>query len=134
MSEPKSVFERLLARGADQPVFVTVAIATLVMLLLWSFADWYLRVTGVLEPIAFYDSSVYFGAVDRWRAGEPIYLRNESGGFFGSFLYPPLILLVFDLFHGYGKLSRWGWELFSLALLWGSLQLAIFAFGSSQSS
>lgn len=123
-----SAFARLLSFGEDQPVFVTVSLVTLVLVLQWPFADWYLRVTGILEPIRFYDSGVYLGTLADWQAGKPIYQQNKAGGYFGEFLYPPLILLLFDLFDGLGRYSRLAWQLFSLALLWIGLQFGIAAY------
>ncbi|WP_049901898.1 glycosyltransferase family 87 protein [Halococcus agarilyticus] len=123
-----SALADLLSRGERRPVFVAVSLVTLVVLLQWPFADWYLRATGVLEPVEFYDAGVYFGALDAWQAGEPIYRPNESGGHFGGFLYPPLVLLLFDLFDGLPH-PKWAWELFSLALLWIGLQLVVAAYG-----
>jgi len=124
-----SALSRLLAHGEERPVLVAASLVALFSLLQWPFVDWYLRATGVVEPIRFYDMGVYLGALENWHAGAPIYQQNENGGYFGEFLYPPLVLLVFDLFDEMAQTTRWAWELFSLSLLWVGLQLVIRGYG-----
>lgn len=119
-----SLVQRLGERAHTRPGFVVGALALTVVLLLYPFVDSALRFADIAAPFRFWDFGAYTGALDRWRAGEPLYVRNEEGGYSGSYLYPPVFLLVvwpFDqLSFRTGALL---WELCSVLFLWGSLQL-----------
>lgn len=115
-----SLLARLGARRRDRLRLVAAALLLGTLLVAYPFVDLWLREAGVASPFRFYDFGAYSGAVDRWRAGEPIYVRNEDGGYHGSYLYPPLTLWLFrpfvDLF-GFREAAM-AWQALSVVLLW----------------
>lgn len=73
----------------------------------------------LVAPLSFWDWGAYGSAVNRWQAGEAIYIRNDSGGFHGKYLYPPFVLLLilpFTFFEYPQGPAVWG--LVSTVLLW----------------
>lgn len=119
-----SVIRRLLARRADRPAFVALSVGVLLALALHPAVDWYLRVIDVAPPFRFWDWGAYSAAVDRWMAGDPIYVETESDGYHGGYLYPPVVLLVFaplDLALPFADAAA-GWAVCTVGLLWVALQ------------
>ncbi len=110
---------RLRTLAAEHPAFVAVAGLLVALHLLWPFADWLLRARGAVTQFMFYDWGAYSGAVERWGAGESLYVRNDDGGFHGSYLYPPVALLLFRPFAALPGLAAEAWVAFSFLLLWG---------------
>lgn len=86
----------------DRPRFVAVTALTIGLLAVWPVVDFGLREAGLFTPFGFNDFGAYTGALDRWATGEPIYVRNEDGSYHGSFLYPPITLVVFYPFATFG--------------------------------
>jgi hypothetical protein len=121
-----SVLARLWALRRERPLLVVLSLLALAVLLVYPFVDWYLRLAGVVEDVQYYDFGAYMTAVDNWYAGEPIYTRNEDGGFFGSYLYPPVALLLFAPF---AELPFYTgglvFESLSLGALWVALQILV---------
>jgi hypothetical protein len=109
---------QLRALSEEYPAFVTVAGLLVALHLLWPVADWLLRARGVATGFMFYDWGAYGGALERWRAGESLYVRNDDGGFHGSYLYPPVALLVFRPFSALSPHAAAAWVACSFLLLW----------------
>ncbi|WP_136603304.1 glycosyltransferase family 87 protein [Salinigranum halophilum] len=127
-----SLLRRLGAHATDRPRFVVAALGLAVVLLLHPFVDGVLRFAGVAAPFEFWDFGAYTGALDRWRAGESLYVRNEEGGYSGTYLYPPVFLLVVWPFTQLPfDTGAAAWELCSVLFLWGSLQLLVRQLGYS---
>lgn len=121
-----SALHRLWALRHSRPRFVAAAGGLLAVLLAYPFVDWWLRTQGIAPPFGFWDFGAYGGAVERWRAGDPIYLANDDGGFHGSFLYPPVAIFLFWPFVAapieQGALA---WVTVSVLLLWAAFQLLV---------
>lgn len=114
---------RLRVLRAEYPAFVALSAVTVAVLLVWPVADFYLRQMEITTQFWFADFRVYSGAVDRWAAGDPLYVRDESGGYFLSYLYPPVTVLLFYPFATFEFPT--GAILFSaasLVLLWVGLE------------
>lgn len=126
-----SALSRLWSLRSERPTFVAVAVGVLVVLLAYPFVDWWLRAAEIASPFRFGDFGAYGGAIDRWLSGEPIYERNENGGFHGTYLYPPVFLLLFRPFTAAlpFREAAIAWSVFSVGLLWIGLQLVIAACG-----
>lgn len=119
-----SLVQRLFRHRADRPWFVACAVVVGTVLLSYPFVDWALRLADVAAPFQYWDFGAYTGALDRWRAGDPLYVRNDEGGYSGGYLYPPVFLLVvwpFDLLSFATGAALW--EFCSAVFLWVSLQL-----------
>ncbi len=121
-----SIASRFWALRRTRPTFVAVTTAFLVFLFAYPFIDWVLRAAGIAGPFGFYDFGAYGGAVNRWLAGEAIYVPNENGGYHQKYLYPPITLLVFWPFTELAH-ARILWNSFSVALLWLGLQAVVAA-------
>lgn len=117
---------RLRRSFDDRPRFALVAAIVACSLLVFPFVDVALRAADVAAPFEFWDYGAYTGALDRWQTSEPLYVRNDEGGFSGGYLYPPFFLLVvwpFDpLSFDVGAALL---ELTSVVFLWLSLQLLV---------
>lgn len=103
--------------------FLVTTGVTLAVLLLWLPIDFVLRQHDVVTPFGFNDFSAYTQAIDRWEAGEVIYVEDDVGGYHGSFLYPPvaaLFLWPFTTFDFYTGAILFGAS--SLVLLWVGLE------------
>jgi hypothetical protein len=85
--------------------------------------DWHLRAAGIAPAFEFWDFGAYGGAVDRWTDGEPLYVPDDDGGYHGSYLYPPVFVLLFAPFADLSPgLDAVVWGAVSVALLWLGLQ------------
>jgi hypothetical protein len=127
-----SLLRRLLARRDDRPVFVVLAVAGCLALALYPLVDWHLRSIGVAPPFRFWDWGAYSAAVERWVAGDPVYVRTESDGYHGGYLYPPVVLLLFaplDLALPFADAAT-AWAVCSIGLLWLGLQRLATALGA----
>lgn len=100
----------------DHPAFVAVATLLVAFHLAYPAVDWWLRAAEIAPAFDFWDFGAYRSGVERWRAGEPLYAQNENGGYHGSFLYPPVALLLFIPF--VGSFGPAAWVLASALLLW----------------
>lgn len=114
-----------------RPRFVALAALTLAALLAYPAVDWWLRSAGVAPQFRFWDFGAYGGAVVRWHAGDPLYLRTDDGGFHGSYLYPPVALLLFVPFAALTDplAQRLAWVTVTTGLLWVGLQRVVTALG-----
>lgn len=115
---------RTPVRGRGWP-FTAASIVTIGAVLLWPIVDWQLRAAEIATEFRYYDFSAYSNAVDAWIANEGLYVADEDGGYHGSYLYPPISLVVFYPFTRLsvetGAIAFGG---FSVALLWIGLQAA----------
>jgi hypothetical protein len=110
-----SIPRRLWALRTERPAFVVLSAVTVATLAVWPAVDVHLRAVGLATPFGFNDYGAYSAAVSRWAAGDPIYVRNEGGGYHGSYLYPPIALALFVPFQAF--------EFTTAALLLGGLSL-----------
>lgn len=78
-----------------RPRFVACALAVLAFLLVYPAIQWWLHSIGVAGRFGYFDLGAYRAAVNHYEAGETLYVRNEDGGFHGSYLYPPVYVLAF---------------------------------------
>lgn len=125
-----SVLQSLWGRRRSAPGFALLAVATVAVLAVWPVVDIYLRAIGLGIPMRFADFTVYTTAVDHWLAGESIYTRTDAGGFHGSYLYPPITVVLFYPFAQLGwPTSGLVFGLLSIILLWLGLLAAIRAMG-----
>jgi len=130
-----AALRRLWAHRRQRPVFVAASLVVGAFLVVYPGIHWWLQATGVAGEFAYYDLGAYRSAVNAWQSGEPFYVRNDNGGFHGSYLYPPVYLLLFlpvtDVpfaefsFHQAGTLLN----VVSVALLWAGLQAAVAGYG-----
>lgn len=112
------------------PTFVVVATLVCLGLFAYPFVDLALRSAEVAPQFNFWDFGAYNTAINRWLAGESVYVRNDAGGFHGTYLYPPVVLLLFLPFTALTfNAAALAWELSAVLFLWGSLQLAVGALG-----
>lgn len=116
-----SFVRRLWALRRDRPLFLVVALLTVGVLLVWPVVDFYLRQLGLATPYGFNDWGAYTGAIARWSQGQPIYVETDAGGFHGSYLYPPVTLLVF---YPFATLN-----FYAGAALFGTLAIVLLLFG-----
>ncbi|WP_436932127.1 glycosyltransferase 87 family protein [Halosimplex halobium] len=127
-----SLLQRLWARRRERPALVAFAALLLASLLAYPAVDWWLRATTEFASnFRFGDFGAYTGAVDRWGAGEPLYRRTDDGGFWGTYLYPPVVVLLFWPFEALlafrdGAIA---WLLASGIFLWTGLQALVAALG-----
>ncbi|WP_164471654.1 glycosyltransferase family 87 protein [Halosimplex salinum] len=70
-------------------------------------------------------------AVDRWQAGESLYRRTDEGGFWGTYLYPPVVVLLFWPFTAplSFRPAAMAWVLATAVFLWLGLQALVAALG-----
>lgn len=116
---------RLWSARDERPVFVAAAFGLLGVLLAYPFVDYALRAGDVAPAYRFWDFGEYNAAVERWWNGGSLYLRNDDGGFHGTYLYPPFAVLLFWPFTWIPSFrgAAMAWCVFSVALLWVGLQL-----------
>lgn len=114
-----TIIRRLSALRRQQPRLALVAGLTGLLFLGYPFVDVWLRSLEIAPQFNFWDFGAYGAAVNRWEAGEAVYVRNDSGGFHGKFLYPPFTLLLFWPFTLLDY--PWGarlWGVVSVLVLW----------------
>ncbi|MEF8856205.1 MAG: glycosyltransferase family 87 protein [Haloplanus sp.] len=128
-----SLFRRFLALRDDRPWFVAVSLLALIALGTYPVVDWYLRLLDIAPRFAFWDFGAYAAAVERWHAGESLYVRNDDGGYHGSYLYPPVALFAFIpfLLTLPFRPAALLWTAVTLALLWLATQRLVTALGGS---
>lgn len=127
-----SLLRRLWARRRERPALVLAAVALFAALAAYPFVDWWLRASfEFASDFRFGDFGAYNAAVDRWQAGESLYRRTEEGGFWGSYLYPPVVLLLFWPFTALLEFrpAAMAWVLSSALFLWLGLQALVAALG-----
>lgn len=124
-----AALRQLWSARRRRPWFVAGSLALLAFLLVWPAIQWYLQSAGIAGEFTYHDMSAYRSAVSNWGAGESLYVRDDDGGFHGSFLYPPVYALLFWPFAGLGfEQSGIAWNVVSVALLWGGLQAVAAAY------
>ena len=113
-----------------RPWFVAVSAAVLAFLLVYPAVQWWLQSAGIAGEFTYHDMSAYRSAVDNWASGESLYVENEDGGYHGSYLYPPVYVLLFWPFAQL-PFEQAGvlWNALSVALLWVGLQAVVAAYG-----
>jgi hypothetical protein len=117
-----SIAHRLRRRRGERPAFVALSVLTVSVLVGWPAVDALLREIGLALPFGFNDYGAYSGALHRWRTGEAIYVRSEAGGYHGSYLYPPITLLLFVPFATVGfEAGAILFGVVSLVLCWTAL-------------
>jgi hypothetical protein len=127
-----SFLRQLFALRDERPGFVAVACLALAALATYPAVDWYLRAIDVAPRFGFWDFGAYSAAVDRWSAGESLYVRNDDGGYHGSYLYPPVALLAFApfLLALPFRPAVLLWSAVTIALCWLALQRLAAALGA----
>ncbi|AXG05823.1 DUF2029 domain-containing protein [Haloplanus rubicundus] len=127
-----SLLRRLLALRGERPGFVAVACLALAALAAYPAVDWYLRAIDVAPRFGFWDFGAYSAAVERWEAGESLYVQNDDGGYHGSYLYPPVAVLAFApvLLALPFRPAVLLWTAVTVALLWVALQRLAAALGA----
>lgn len=90
-----TALQQLWALRSRRPWFVGGSIAVLGFLLAYPAIQWWLHSVGIAGDFGFYDLGSYRRSVRYWRDGMSIYVQNEGGGYHGSYLYPPVFLLLF---------------------------------------
>ena len=130
-----SALEALHRLRHERPRWTALALATLAVLLTWPAVDWWLRSIEVAPQFRFWDFGAYGNAVASWEAGEPLYTRNDDGGFHGSFLYPPFSVLLFypfvELFEP--ETTRLAWSVVTIGVMWVGMQALVASLGRSLS-
>jgi len=128
-----SLLRRLLALRDDRPYFVAVSLLALVALATYPAVDWYLRALDIAPRFGFWDFGAYSSAMDRWTAGESLYVQNDDGGYHGSYLYPPVALLAFApfLLTLPFRPAVLLWTAVTVSLCWLALQRLVTALGGS---
>ncbi|WP_436923795.1 glycosyltransferase family 87 protein [Halosimplex amylolyticum] len=127
-----SLIGRLWARRRERPTLVFVAALVLTALLAYPFVDWWLRANfEFASGFRFGDFGAYNAAVERWQRGESLYRRTEEGGFWGTYLYPPVVLLLFRPFTALLEFrpAAMAWVLSTALFLWVGLQALVAAMG-----
>lgn len=126
-----SLLGRLWAMRRERPVFVAVSLGTLAVLAVYPLVDWQLRTAGIGAEFLFRDFGAYNAAVERWRAGEALYRRTPEDGFWGSYLYPPVVVLLFLPFTAPlpFRPAAMAWVATTALLLWLGLQALVAALG-----
>lgn len=121
------------------PLLVGSVAAVLALLLVHPVVDLLLRRVWEIDwvqPFHFNDWVPYATATVHWKAEEVIYWQNSGGGYFGTYLYPPVYLLVMLPWFELGTAAVGTWflpdhnadvaaiffEVFSVGLLWVGLQ------------
>lgn len=125
-----TALRQLWALRRRRPWFVAGALALLAFLCCYPAIQWWLQSVGIAGEFTYHDMSAYRSAVRNWAAGESLYVREEDGGFHGSYLYPPVYVLLFWPFAQLPfEQSGIAWNVVSVALLWGGLQAVVAAYG-----
>jgi len=112
---------RLWSLREERPRFVALCALTVAVLVVWPVVDFYLREAGIGIPYGFNDWGVYTGTIEQWEQNGRLYVENEDGGYHGSYLYPPITLLVFYPFASF--------EFTTGAILFGGLSLFLLWLG-----
>ncbi|AKH96848.1 glycosyltransferase family 87 protein [Halanaeroarchaeum sulfurireducens] len=114
----------------DRPVFVVVSLLALAVLFVYPGVESWMRSIELAQPWNYQDFTAYARAVADWQAGEPIYVPNDDGGFWGQYLYPPVFLVLFRPFADLGHYAAGrAWGILSVGLLWIALQLLVSRLG-----
>jgi alpha-1,2-mannosyltransferase len=115
------------ASAKDHPVLVATASVVIAVLLSYPIVDWVLRANELAPPFGYWDFGAYTSALFRVLHNEPMYVTNDQGGYFGTYLYPPFFVLFVWPFY---ELFEFGtaallWQVTTVLFLWLSLQPVI---------
>lgn len=127
-----SLLGSMWARRRERPLTVLLALVLIAALAVYPFVDWWLRSSfEVVSGFRFGDFGAYRGAIERWQTGEAIYRATDDGGFWGSYLYPPVVLLLFWPFGVIAdfRVAAMTWVLLTGLFLWVGLQVLVAALG-----
>jgi len=127
-----SLLAKLWSRRRERPLFVAVAAVVLGSLLVYPFVDLWLRANfDFVSNFQYNDFGAYTGAIDRWQEGESLYRRTEDGGFWGTYLYPPVVIFLFLPFTALFEfeMAAMTWIATTALLLWLGLQTLVAALG-----
>ena len=127
-----SVLTRLWSLRERHPWFVALTALLCLVLLAQPLVERHARELEWTIGATFHDFGVYSTAVSNWVDGEPIYWENEDGGYHGSYLYPPVVLLILYPFSQWFDSFDAGAAAFGtiqLGLLWIGLQAVVSALG-----
>lgn len=105
-----------------RPVFASVALVVVAWFLAYPALDVWLRAAGVVPEFRFWDFGAYGSAIERLDEGGPLYEQAEDGGYFGTFLYPPGALLLFEPFIGFVEYPK-------NRMIWAALTAGLFVVG-----
>lgn len=125
-----AVLGRLWSRRDTAPGFVATSIVVLCLLFAYPVFSLFVLPGDVPQPWNFQDFGIYASAVDTWQAGGQLYQPVEGGGYWGTYLYPPVVLLLFQpivaLPMAHPGLA---WGVLSVGLLWVALQALVHQLG-----
>jgi len=127
-----SLFAELWGRRRERPALVALAVLLFGTLLVYPAVDWWLRASfEFAADFQFGDFGAYGGAVERWQAGESLYRQSEEGGFWGTYLYPPVVVLLFWPFSALLEFrpAAMTWVVATALFLWVGLQTLVGALG-----
>ena len=127
-----SVLARLWSLRERRPLFVALAVVLLFALLAQPLLERHAQELEWTIGFRFHDFGAYSGAVNNWVEGEPIYWEAEDGGYHGSYLYPPIVLLFlypFSQWTGSFDAGAAAFGLTQIGLLWLGLQAVVSALG-----
>ncbi|MFB6095205.1 MAG: glycosyltransferase family 87 protein [Halodesulfurarchaeum sp.] len=123
-------FARLASVYPEYPVFGFLGAALLVILVTYPVLDAVLRTVEYTAPFGFWDFGVFLRAAEASLHGGRIYTPAESGGYHGSYLYPPVFLLLFRPLLGLSfDMAVFTWMVVTMLFLWASLQVLIRGLG-----
>lgn len=123
-------FSRLAGVYPDHPAFGFLGTAVLVILVTYPVLDAILRTVEYTAPFGFWDFGVFLRATIASVEGGQIYTPAESGGYHGSYLYPPVFLLLFRPLLGLSfDMAVFTWMVATMLFLWVGLQLLIRGLG-----
>lgn len=122
-----SLITRMRYSATERPALVITASLVLAILFVYPIVDWVLRVNDLAPPFGYWDFGAYTSALFRVLHNEPMYVTNEQGGYFGTYLYPPFFVLFvwpfWELFEF--KTAALLWQVTTVVFLWLSLQPVI---------
>jgi hypothetical protein len=127
-----SLLAELWGRRRERPILVALGALLLGTLLVYPGIDWWLRANfEFVSDFRFGDFGAYGGAIDRWQAGESLYQQTDEGGFWGTYLYPPVVVLLFWPFSALLEFrpAAMTWVVATALVLWFGLQTLISALG-----
>lgn len=122
-----SLMTRMRNSATERPALVVTASLVLAVLFVYPVVDWALRANGLAPPFGYWDFGAYTSALFRVLHNEPMYVTNDQGGYFGTYLYPPFfVLFVWPFWEFFEfKTAALLWQVTTVVFLWLSLQPVI---------
>ena len=127
-----SVLARLWTLRERRPWFVALAAVLCLAFLAQPLLERHARQLEWTIGLRFHDFGAYSAAVGHWVEGEAIYQEREGGGYHGSYLYPPVVLVFlypFSQWFGSFDAGAAAFGLTQIGLLWLGLQAVISVLG-----